>query len=159
VEVTRLLPVPAEPQSWGETDVTSVTRRNSVPTFDPKTDLPSPLYAGAAVQKKDKGRLVVIGCSAFPNNFLLTMPDQKVFDRTGREVARFPGNGELFTNSIFWLAKMEKMIALSPSAMDTPRIQPISSTMLGFWRIGVLLIGLPLLALASGLLVWQARRD
>jgi hypothetical protein len=31
--------------------------------------------------------------------------------------------------------------------------------MLNFWRVGVLLIGLPLLALASGLVVWQARRD
>ena len=158
-EVTRLLPVPQEPQSWGETDISTVTRRNVIPTFDPKTDLPPPLYAGAAVQKKDKGRLVVIGCAAFANNFLVAMPDQKVFERTGREVARFPGNGELFTNSIFWLANMEKMIALSPSALDTPRIRPMSSGMLAFWRIGVLLVGLPTLALVSGLLVWQARKD
>ena len=158
-EITRLLPVPQNPQSWGETDISSVTRRRSVPTFDPKTDLAGPLYAGAAVQKKDKGRLVAIGCQAFVNNFLLTMPDQTVYERTGREVARFPGNGELFTNSVFWLAKMENMIALSPSALDTPRIQPMSRGMLAFWRIGVLLIGLPLLAVVSGLLVWQARRD
>ena len=41
----------------------------------------------------------------------------------------------------------------------TPRIQPMSNGMLAFWRIGVLLVGLPLLALVSGLLVWQARRD
>ena len=157
-EVTRLLPVPTQPQSWGETDITSVTRRRSVPTFDSK-DIPGPLYAGAAVQKKDKGRLVVIGCQAFANNFLLTMPDQNVYERTGREVARFPGNGELFTNSVFWLAKMEKMIALSPSALDTPRIRPMSGGMLAFWRVGVLLIGLPLLAVISGVLVWQRRRD
>ena len=161
VEVTRLLPVPTDPFSWAEGDIQTVTRRGAKPTFDPKSgDIGGPLYAGAAAQMKDKGtRLVVIGCAAFPNNFLISMPDQKVFDRTGREVARFPGNGELFTNSIFWLAKMDKMIALSPSALDTPRIRPISSGMLAFWRIGVLLIGLPLLALASGLLVWQARRD
>ena len=158
-DVTRLLPVPTEPQSWGETDITSVTRRRAVPTFDPKSDIPGPLFAGAAVQKKDKGRLVVIGAQAFANNFLLTMPDQNVYERTGREVARFPGNGELFTNSVFWLAKMEKMIALSPSALDTPRISPMSTGMLAFWRIGVLLVGLPLLAIVSGLLVWQARRD
>jgi hypothetical protein len=159
VTVTRLLPVPQEPRSWAEGDVNSV-RPGSKPTFDAKSgDLPGPLYAGAAAEMKDKGRLVVIGCSRFPYNFLIGMPDQKVYDRTGREVARFPGNGELFTNSIFWLAKMDKMIALSPSALDTPRIQPISRTMLAFWRVGVLLIGLPLLALVSGLLVWQARKD
>jgi hypothetical protein len=159
-EVTRLLPVPQEPQSWGEGDITSLNRRNPTPTYDPNSgDLAGPLYAGAAVQKKDKGRLVVIGCAAFPNNFLVGMPDQKVYERTGRDVARFPGNGELFTNSVFWLAKMDKMIALSPSALDTPRIAPMSNAMLGFWRIGVLLVGLPLLALVSGLLVWHARKD
>ena len=159
VGVTKLLPVPNQPQSWAEGDVTGVTR-GARPTFDPKSgDLPGPLYAGAAAERKDKGRLVVIGCSRFASNSLLGMPDIKVWERTGREVARFPGNGELMTNSVFWLAKMDKMIALSPSALDTPRIEPISKGMLAFWRIGVLLVGLPLLAVISGLLVWQARRD
>ena len=159
VEVTRLLPVPQEPRSWAEGDVNSI-RPGAVPTFDPKSgDVAGPLYAGAAARMKDKGRLVVIGCARYPYNFLLGMPDQKVFDRTGREVARFPGNGELFTNSIFWLAGMDKMIALSPSALDTPRIRPMSAGVLAFWRVGVLLVGLPMLALVSGLLVWQARKD
>ena len=159
VEVTRLLPIPQEPRSWAEGDINSV-RPGAIPTFDSKAgDVAGPLYAGAAAQMKDKGRLVAIGCARFPYNFLLAMPDQKVYDRTGREVARFPGNGELFTNSIFWLAKMDKMIALSPSALDTPRIQPMSAGTLAFWRIGVLLIGLPTLALVSGLLVWRARKD
>jgi hypothetical protein len=161
VQVTRLIPIPTEPKSWAESDIQSLQGRGGGKvTFDPTTDVAGPLYAGAAAERKDKGgRLVVVGCARFPANFLVTLPDQKVYERTGREVARFPGNGELFTNSIFWLAKMDKMIARSPSAMDTPRIQPISNGMLMFWRVGVLLIGLPLLALASGLIVWQARRD
>lgn len=161
VEITKLLPVPQQPPSWAEGDIQTVTRRNGRPTFDPAGgDLAGPIYAGAAAQKKDTGaRLVAIGCMAFPNNLLISMPDQKVFERTGREVARFPGNGELFTNSVFWLAKMDKMIALSPSALDTPRIRPISQGMLAFWRVGVLLVGLPLLAVASGLMVWRARKD
>jgi hypothetical protein len=161
VQVTRILPVPTEPQSWAESDIQGLQGRGGRITFDPKSgDLGGPLYAGAVAERKDKGgRLVVVGCARFPANFLINLPDQKVYERSGREVARFPGNGELFSNSIFWLAKMDKMIALSPSAMDTPRIRPISLGMLTFWRVGVLLIGLPLLALVSGLLVWQARRD
>jgi len=161
VQVTRILPVPTDPKSWAESDVNSLQGRGGgAVSFDPKTDIGGPLYAGAVAERKDKGgRLVVVGCARFPANFLVTLPDQKVYERTGREVARFPGNGELFTNSVFWLAKMDKMIALSPSALDTPRIRPMSNGMLNFWRVGVLLIGLPLLALASGLLVWQARRD
>jgi hypothetical protein len=161
VQVTRLIPIPTEPKSWAESDVQSLQREGAKVTLDPKSgDVVGPLYAGAAAERKDKGgRLVVVGCARFPANFLITLPDQKVYERTGRDVARFPGNGELFTNSVFWLAKMDKMIALSPSAMDTPRIQPMSTAMLNFWRVGVLLIGLPLLALVSGLLVWLARRD
>ena len=89
---------------------------------------------------------------------MLTIPDQKLA-RQKVEVARFPGNGELFTNSIFWLANQEKMIALSPSALDTPRIRPMAPEMLAFWRVGVLLIGLPALALAAGFIVWRSRQD
>jgi len=161
VQVTRILPVPTDPKSWAESDVNSLQGRGGgAVSFDPKTDIGGPLYAGAVAERKDKGgRLVVVGCARFPANFLIALPDQKVYERSGREVARFPGNGELFTNSVFWLAKMDKMIALSPSALDTPRIRPMSLGMLTFWRVGVLLIGMPLLALVSGLLVWQARRD
>jgi hypothetical protein len=159
-EVVRLLPVPQEPRSWGESNIPSVTGRRAVPAYDPASgDMAGPMFAAAAVQRKDKGRLVVIGCSQFINNFMLTIPDQKLYQRSRVEVARFPGNGELFTNSVFWAAGMDKMIALSPSALDTPRIRPMSANALAFWRYGVLLIGLPLLALASGVFVYLARRD
>jgi hypothetical protein len=156
-QVTRLLPVPQEPKSWGETDLSTLMRANANPTLDP-TDMPGPLYAGAAVQKKDKGRLVVIGSASFASNLMITIPDQRLA-RQGVIVSRFPGNGELFTNSVFWLAGMDNMIALSPSALDTPRIQPMSAGVLAFWRWGVLLTGLPIMALTAGLFVWIARRD
>ena len=156
-QVTRLLPVPQEPRSWGETDLSTLMRRNPNPKLEP-LDMPGPLYAGAAVTKKDKGRLVVIGSSSFANNLMLTIPDQRLA-RQGVMVSRFPGNGELFTNSVFWLAGMDKMIALSPSALDTPRIQPMSAGVLAFWRWGVLLTGLPVLALTAGLIVWNQRKD
>ena len=156
-QVTKLLPVPQEPRSWGETDLSTLLRRGGVPKFD-DADLKGPMYAGAAVTKKDKGRLVVIGSATFASNFMLQIPDQKLL-RQRIEVARFPANGELFTNSIFWLAGQDKMIALSPSALDTPRIQPMSPGVLAFWRWGVLLTGLPILALTAGLVVWAQRRD
>jgi hypothetical protein len=74
-------------------------------------------------------------------------------------VSRFPGNSELFTNSVFWLAKMEPMIAISPTAMQVSRIAPMSDTALAGWRVGVLLILLPGLVLAAGILMYFARRD
>ena len=74
------------------------------------------------------------------------------------EVNRSPGNGELFTNSIFWLAHLEPMIAISPSAMDVPRIDDMSKGMLDFWRVGVLMILLPGIVLAAGAFVYMSRR-
>jgi len=159
--VTRILPLPQEPKSWGESDVSSI-EGGKTPTFDASKDLAAPIYGGAIAEKKDAngnvGRLVVIGSSNFAANQFLDIPDMKLA-RSHIEVARFPGNGELFTNSVFWLAHMDRMIALSPAALDTARIEAISPGMLNFWRYGVLLIGLPLVAVCAGLMVWQTRKD
>jgi hypothetical protein len=79
--------------------------------------------------------------------------------RQGLRVARYPANAELFANSVFWLSKMEPMIAISPSAMEVSRIASMSNTSLNIWRIGVLLIGLPGLVILAGALVYIARQD
>lgn len=156
--IDKILPIPEDLKIWGESDLSSLGR-NGTPTFDPKTgDLPPPLWAGAIVEKAGKGRIVVIGNGTFMANGLLEIPDPRMA-RSRLNVSRFPGNGELFTNSIFWLSKMDNLIALSPAAMDTSRIQPISAGMLNFWRVGVLLIGLPLLSLVAGLGVYQWRKE
>jgi hypothetical protein len=73
--------------------------------------------------------------------------------------ARFPGNVELFTNSIYWIAKMDTMIAISPTALEVPRVAPLSDGLLGFLRLGVLIIGMPLLVLIAGTFVYLKRRD
>src|SRR6202011_656469 len=104
------------------------------PTFDAAAgDLPAPIWAGAVSEKKGKGRLVVIGCLNFVSNEFLAMPDPKLM-RHNMEVSRFPGNGEVVTNSGFWLSDMDKMIALSPAALDTARSAPVKQAMLAFWR-------------------------
>ena len=120
--------------------------------------------ARAALQRRHRreeregaaGRRLAV--ADFISNVMLNLPDPKLA-RSKVDVARFPGNGELFTNSIFWLAKQDQMIGLSPAAMDTARIVPMSAGVLKFWRIGVLLIGLPLLATMAGLFVHQTRKD
>jgi hypothetical protein len=161
VTVTEIVPIPTSPQSWGETDLSPIMSRERnlpQPSFDPAVDSAPPIFAGAIAQRKDKGRLIVIGCQNFISNLLLDFTDPKL-ERSKVRVARFPGNGELFTNSIFWLAQNEKMIALSPSAMDTARIKPIAPGALNFIRVGLAWIGLPLLAIAAGIFAWFVRRD
>jgi hypothetical protein len=157
VNVTPILPIPEQPTSWGKTDLVSL-QNGRKPTFDKATDIPGPLWAGAVVEKKGAGRLIVIGCRDWASTSIVRFPDQRL-QKQRLDVARFPGNGELFANSIFWLANEDNMIALSPAAMDTPRIAAMSPGALNVWRVGVFLIGLPVAALLCGLFVYQSRRD
>jgi hypothetical protein len=112
VKVTEIIPVPTTPKSWGETDLASMqptpTNRRPMPTFDPAADVPAPLFAGAVAEKQGKGRLVVIGSASFASTTLVNYPDQKLYEKSKTLVSRFPGNGELFTNSIFWLARTRR---------------------------------------------------
>jgi hypothetical protein len=158
VQYTPIIPLPTEPRSWGESDIFSL-QEGRAPRFDSKSgDIEGPLFAGAAVEKSGKGRLVAIGSTDFVSNLLLQVSDEEL-RRSGIEVARFPANGELFMNAIFWLTKQEDLMALSPTAMDTPRIAAISPATQRFWSVGVMMIGLPALAVFAGLVVWNVRRD
>jgi len=160
-KVTALLPLSQAVgglKTWGETDIDALSR-NEPPAYQPdKGDLPPPIFGGAAVEKGN-GRLVVIGSASFMFNRLVRFPDPTML-RRGVVVSRFPGNLELATNSIFWLAKLDPMIAISPTAMDVSRISgDMSPGMLRFWRIGVLLVLLPGLVIAGGLSVYAARKE
>jgi phage host-nuclease inhibitor protein Gam len=158
VKTTALLPIPQNLKIWGERDSQSIS--DGKPKFDesgPNADVPPPLYAGA-VAEKDKTRLVVIGNLYGFTNQALTLPDEEML-KQGILVSRFPGNGEMFANAVFWLDRMEPMIAISPAAMQVSRIAAMSDTSLAFWRVGVLMILLPGLVVAAGIMMYFARRD
>ena len=101
----------------------------------------------------------MIGSLDFANNDFLQEPDIEVLTTQGRIVPRYPGNGELFVNSVFWLTKMDTMIAISPTALEVPRVSPGNEAWMNFWRVGVLIVGLPLLVLVAGSFVYLKRRD
>jgi hypothetical protein len=73
-------------------------------------------------------------------------------------VPAFPGNAELFMNSIFWLAHLEPMLAISPAAMEVSRVAPMTNSAQWVWR-SLVLGGLPLAVLIAGLGVYFVRRD
>jgi len=162
VKVTQILPIPNTPKAWGENDLDSLRsqsgRRPGTPEFDPAVDAGQPLFAGAVAEKEGKGRLVVIGTQEFIHNGILGFPDQEVLEKSKMEVARFPGNAELFTNSVFWLSKQDSMMALGPAALDTARIAPIPQGKLSFIKVGLVLVLLPLLSVAAGISIWLTRR-
>jgi len=151
-----ILPVPTSPKAWGETNLQTVEDQSL--KFDEATDLKPPLYAGAVVEKEKGGRIVAIGCSQFLANQFLTAWDPQLL-KQGRRVSLLPGNAELGSNAIFWLAHMEPMIAISPSAMEASRIGTMSGGTLKAWRVGMLLVGLPLAVVLAGALMYVRRRD
>ncbi|MCY2955314.1 MAG: Gldg family protein [Planctomycetota bacterium] len=163
-KMSRLVPVPQTLKSWGETNIEAALRGGGVVEYNaPKGasldgDLPPPLFAGVAVEKDKAGRIVVFGSVQFILNDMLSFSDPTLA-KQGIIVSRFPANGELFMNSVFWLAKMDPMLAISPSAMEVSRIAEMSPAVLNTWRIGVLLIVLPGLVIVAGMLVYVARRD
>jgi hypothetical protein len=158
--VTGLLPIPDAPKappSWGETDL-SFLQSGELPKFNREIDLTGPLFAGAAAEQKNGARVVVVASPSFVFNRTLNEPDPDLA-RRGVFVSRFPGNSELFYNSVFWLSRMDTMLSISPAAMQVSRISQMSENALKAWRVGVLLIGLPSLVIAGGVMMYLARRD
>jgi hypothetical protein len=158
VKVTPLLTPPTGLKVWGESDLESISESSM--TFEPKPlgDVAPPVLMGVAAEKPGGGRLVVFGGFQSFINDVFAIPDADLA-RKGYPVARFPGNGELFANSVFWLSKMDTMIAISPAAMEVSRIKDMSSATLGFWRWGFLVVGLPLAVVVAGAMVYMGRRD
>jgi hypothetical protein len=160
ITITPLLPIPGAPNApacWGETDLTSL-QQNKTPVFNPANDIAPPLFAGATAEKATGQRVVVIASPYFIFNQTLSEVDPDLA-RKRIFVPRFPGNMELFTNSMFWLAHQDSMISISPAAMQVQRIADMSDATLNTWRVGVLLVGLPGLVILAGFMMYVARRD
>jgi ABC-type uncharacterized transport system involved in gliding motility auxiliary subunit len=111
--------------------------------FDPKTDTAGPLSLGVAASKNvdDKSaRLVVIGNSAFASN----------------QAANQAGNGDLFYNTIDWLAQDENLISIRPkTAANRSVTLTESQAALLKWLDLILLPGI---VIFSGIVIWWKRR-
>jgi ABC-type uncharacterized transport system involved in gliding motility auxiliary subunit len=126
-------------RSWGETDLKS----NEV-GFDEKVDLKGPVPIATVVTKDTEGgkkaRLIVFGDSDFASN------------------ANFSnqGNGNLFLNTVKWLAGDESFISIKTKS---PADRPLTMTESGGRTVAILLvILLPLAVLVAGIFVWVRRR-
>lgn len=132
-------------QSWGETELQSGT----VPTFDEKKDLRGPVSLGLAAtreSKDDKGavtkksRIVAFGDSDFAANA-----------NFGQQ-----GNGDLFLNSVNWLASEEERISIRPKDPEDRKVT-LSARDSRWIRYGCLIF-VPATPLVAGIVVWSRRR-
>ncbi len=134
------------PNSWGETNLNERPLK-----FDKGKDLEGPLSLAvvstkSVISTKDKpmrgneARVEVIGNSHFAAN----------------DYFRMQRNGDLFLNSVSWLAEDEDLISIRPKNPENRSVEFTASTgQLLFWFI---IIVLPAIALFSGILVWAKRR-
>jgi hypothetical protein len=154
-----LIPIPQTPPAWGEHDVQAAMNGEPQHFDSAAGDLGPPLFGGAMAEDTKTGaRVIAIGSIEFITDSLIKLPDPELAQRH-IVASRFPANSELFLNSVFWLAHQEPLIAISPNAMEVNRIGDMSDAALRFWRVGVLLIGLPGLVVVAGVGVYLMRRD
>lgn len=167
LEMQPFLVIPASESIWAESQWLRVwqTPRDKrslipdLPTFDDGRDSrwpdgkPQPAnqrwMLGARVERFELGmpsqRVVVVGS----NSWFIDAVTQQAVVADGREVARNPGNLELFEAAVYWLAGQENLIAQSPESTKVPVIVPIDDTNLVRARLAVML-GIPLIVLVLG---------
>ena len=125
--------------SWAESDLSS----NKV-SFDEKTDIRGPVTIAAVVSKDapegKKTRLIVFGDSDFAMN------------------ANFgnQGNGNLFVNTVKWLARDENFIAIKTKSPSDRQLTLTESS--GRTIAFVVMILFPGTVLIAGVFVWVKRR-
>jgi ABC-type uncharacterized transport system involved in gliding motility auxiliary subunit len=119
--------------SWAETDT-----KNPQAQFTKGKDLPGPVTIAAVASKDDgdrKARLVVFGDADF----------------AGNSYFRVQGNGDLFLNTVSWLAEQEDLIAIRAKQPEDRRVfLTAQQTRRVFWITVVLM---PLAAALAG--VWM----
>jgi ABC-type uncharacterized transport system involved in gliding motility auxiliary subunit len=111
--------------------------------IDPKKDKKGPLTLAAAGTVKataKEGRFVAVGSSNWVSNNIL----------------RFNGNRDLFLNMMNWLSSDEDLISIRPKEPEDRRLTLSRRQMSTIFSSSV--VGLPLIVIAAGLMVWWKRR-
>jgi ABC-type uncharacterized transport system involved in gliding motility auxiliary subunit len=111
--------------------------------FDPAKDTRGPLSLGVAAERKTNGkdaRLVVIGDSDFASN----------------QWVGLQRNGDLFFNTINWLAEEENLISIRPKSPENRRVNLTEAQQKGLEWFSLLL--LPGVVILSGVYIWWTRR-
>jgi hypothetical protein len=143
--------LPGSRDYWADTNTFEAMRGDA--KRDEATDITGPVpLAVAATRKVEKGeqRAALFGCGSFAQDRIAFY--REPFDASDR----FPGNAELFTNSVFWVAGMDHLISISPEALQARRIGDLGAAEL---PLRVLIVGgLPAIVLLVGIIVYVVRR-
>jgi len=127
-------------QSWGETDYSALEQQTLA--YDEGEDLLGPMtLAASAENSATDSRVVVIGSSAFAQD--------DNFD--------FSGNGDMFINTVDWLAEQESLIGITEGTPTERTFNPPGSLPFILTVVSSVCI-LPLVIIAAGVYAWVMRR-
>ena len=140
-KATYTLVAESSGNSWGETDK---ERAN----FDEGKDKKGPLSVGLLITKPVEGnpksnqtRVAIFSDLNFAQNQFVNWS---------------PWNYRLFSNSIAWLTEQENLIHLPPKTAQSD-VMMLSSTQLNYILL-LVVIGMPLIVLTTGIVVWVRRK-
>lgn len=137
-DITQVDILNTSEQSWGETSL-----QGGEAKFDEGQDKQGPVTLGIASTKKvgeKEARLVVIGDSDFADN----------------NYARLAGNGDLFLNTVNWLAQEEDLISIRPKSATNRMVTMTEGQQRTFFLLVVLIM--PLAVIGAGAFIWWKRR-
>ncbi|MEP7338117.1 MAG: Gldg family protein [Acidobacteriota bacterium] len=127
-------------QSWAETEL----KAGVEPKYDEGKDTKGPVSLGVVASKSlgenKEARLLVIGDSDFASN----------------QAFRFQRNGDLFMNSINWLAQDEDLISIRPKSATSRSVTMSEAQQRTFFWLVVLFM--PLAVIGAGGYIWWKRK-
>jgi ABC-type uncharacterized transport system involved in gliding motility auxiliary subunit len=151
--------VQTAPKTWAETDMATLENTDALAPEPDKGDtagpvtvamaiaVPSAPPAAAAAEKKEgepdktpETRVAVFGDSDFAANQYLGIE----------------GNGDLFMNTVNWLAQQESLIAIRPKEAADRRLTMTANHITGLFWLSIVLV--PAIVLGSGVYAWWRRR-
>jgi hypothetical protein len=149
----------ASPRMWTITGVMSLDEVRDA-EYDPQTA--GDRFTIGAAATRGEARLVVFSEPMFATDGMATFGSSPFRNGAGAALdpfgqAAFPGNAELFVNSLYWLAGLDEMIAAGARTQDIRRIDEINDNAMIAYRT-TLLAGMPAAALLAGVAVWAVRR-
>jgi ABC-type uncharacterized transport system involved in gliding motility auxiliary subunit len=145
-------------RTWAETDLATLEATDALAPEPEKGDTPGPVSIAAAVavpatadapadetkereeQRSPETRVAVFGDSDFIANQYLGIE----------------GNGDLFMNTVNWLAQQESLIAIRPREAADRRLTMTANHVTGIFWLSIVLI--PAIVLGSGIYTWWRRR-
>ncbi len=142
------------PTSWLETNLNPSTPIQ----YDAGADLAGPVSIGVSVGPTDstdtvtntntvKSRLVIFGDADFPSNLFLSTSSQ----------VYLPTNGDLFANSVSWLAGANELVSIRKKDPAAPRTLVLDNGQKNVQLITAV-FGLPLFVLLLGGAIWWRRK-